>query len=199
MPKRRQPKQPKVKCSRAERQRRIQEVLRLRLGGAEFADIVQFAAAPEQDWQIGERQIWNYIRAADTSCQTYFNAQAEHLLARHLLQRRQLYVHALAAGDFGTALRVLQDEARLEALYPPTKIAPTTPKGDEPYAIDFTDADRAAALARLYERLGAGPGTPVANGYTDPDGTLLGPPGGNSSGRRDDPGSLAGGIAPLTS
>ena len=34
------------------------------------------------------------------------------------VQRRTLYAHALGAGDFRTALAILQDEAKLEALYP---------------------------------------------------------------------------------
>ena len=92
------------------------EVLRLRIGGAEFPDLVQFSSAPEQNWQVGERQLWKYIAAADALCVKYFDSRAGHLLSRHLLQRRQLYAHALGAGDYGTALRVLESEARLEGI-----------------------------------------------------------------------------------
>jgi hypothetical protein len=162
-----------MKSSKAEVIKRVEEVFKLRLGGAEFADILQYASAPEQNWQVSPRQIWNYIAAADRLVKERFDAKAEHLLARHLLQRRQLYAHAMGAGDFRTALAVLQDEARLEGLYPPQKIAPTNPAGDKPYEGSLTDAERAAALQALYARLGAtGRGAP-ADGQAGGDGPLL--------------------------
>src|SRR5262249_56458106 len=93
----------------------------LRLGGAEFADIVQYASAPEQNWNVSRRQLWNYIAAADQLVKERFDARAEHLLARHLLQRRQLFAHCMGAGDFNAALRVLDSEAKLEGLFPSEK------------------------------------------------------------------------------
>jgi hypothetical protein len=110
-----------MKSTRAEVLKRVEEVFKLRLGGAEFADILQYASAPEQQWDVSGRQIWNYIAAADRLVKERFDAKAAHLLARHLLQRRTLYAHAMGAGDFRTALAVLQDEAKLENLYPATK------------------------------------------------------------------------------
>jgi hypothetical protein len=107
-----------MKSSKAEVRQRVSAVLKLRLGGAEFPDICEYATAPEQDWRVSDSQLWRYIRAADALVKDYFDAQAEHLLARHLLQRRLLYAHALGAGDFATALRVLDSEAKLEGLFP---------------------------------------------------------------------------------
>jgi hypothetical protein len=107
-----------MKSTRAEVQKRVEEVFKLRLGGAEFADIRDYAAAPEQAWNVSASQLWRYIAAADRLIKERFDARAEHLLNRHLLQRRTLYAHALGAGDFRTALSVLQDEAKLEGLYP---------------------------------------------------------------------------------
>src|SRR5262245_57480695 len=115
------PRFAKMKSTKAEVVKRIEEVFTLRLGGAEFADIVQYASAPEQNWNVSRRQLWNYIAAADQLVKERFDARAEHLLNRHLLQRRTLYAHAMGAGDFRTALAVLQDEAKLEGLYPATK------------------------------------------------------------------------------
>jgi hypothetical protein len=134
------------KSTNAVVRQRVEEVFRLRLGGAGIADILQHASAPEQAWNVSERQLFTYIRRADALVAERFDAKAPHLLARHLLQRCELYAQARAAGDWGTALRCLQDEARLEGLYPPQKIAPTNPDGDKEYAGGFTDADRAAAL-----------------------------------------------------
>jgi hypothetical protein len=151
-----------MKSSKVEVMKRVEEVFKLRLGGAEFADIVQYASAPEQGWGVSERQLWNYIRAADRLIQDRFDARAEHLLNRHILQRRTLYAHAMGAGDFRTALAVLQDEAKLEGLYPPHKVAPTTPDGREPYRLtveDFTQAQSRAEEWRRERFAVPGPGT----------------------------------------
>jgi hypothetical protein len=158
-----------MKATKVEVTKRIEEVFKLRLGGAEFADIVQFAAAPEQQWNVHERQIWNYIAAADKLIKERFDARAEHLLNRHLLQRRTLYAHAMGAGDFRTALAVLQDEAKLEGLYPATKIAPTTPDGTQQYAFGLSDSERRAALQTLYASVGTGSGGSPADRPDDAD------------------------------
>ncbi len=145
------------KANNAVVRQRVEEVFRQRLGGAGFADVRQFASAPEQQWGVSDRQLWRYIAAADALMAERFDAKAPHLLAKHLLQRGQLYAHAMGAGDFATALRVLQDEARLEGLYPPQKVAPVMPDGSEPWApwapvlADLTDGEL-QLLAKLAER-----------------------------------------------
>jgi hypothetical protein len=106
------------RSTREQLRQRVAEVFRLRIGGAEFHDLREYADAPERNWGVSDTQLRRYVAMADALCKERFDARAEHLLARHLLQRRQLYAHAMGAGDFGTALRVLQDEAKLEALYP---------------------------------------------------------------------------------
>jgi hypothetical protein len=106
-----------MKATKAQVDARVHDVLKLRLSGAEFPDIRQYASAPEQGWNVSDRQLFRYIAAADNLCEKLFDAKASWLLSRHLLQRRQIYALALGAGDFGTALRVLQDEAKLESLY----------------------------------------------------------------------------------
>jgi hypothetical protein len=144
-----------MKSSKAEVLQRVEKVFELRLGGAEYADIVQYASAPEQAWGVSGRQIWNYIAAADRRIKQRFDARAEHLLARHLLQRRTLYAHAMGAGDFRTALAVLQDEAKLEGLYPATRQELTGKDGGPlqwaPALKEVTD-EELALLARLHER-----------------------------------------------
>src|SRR5262249_54485012 len=158
-----------MKSTKAEVTKRVEEVFTLRLGGAEFADIREYAQAAEQAWGVSDGQLWRYIAAADKLVKERFDARAEHLLARHLLQRRQLYAHALGAGDFRTALAVLKDEAALEGLCPPQKIAPADPSGQKEYTGGLSDADRALAVQRLYARLGAGAGGAPANGHAGPD------------------------------
>ncbi len=47
---------------------------------------------------------------------------------------KTVYARSLKGNDIRTALNVLRDEAALQGLYPPTKIAPTTPDGRFPYS-----------------------------------------------------------------
>src|SRR5437867_836577 len=90
---------------------RIEEIFELRLGGAELHDIYAYASAPERAWGVSESQIRNYVKKADALCVERFNAKAEHLMSRHLLQRRRLFAHAMDVADLRTALAVLKDEA----------------------------------------------------------------------------------------
>jgi hypothetical protein len=184
-----------MKSTKAEVRQRVEEVFKLRLGGANFPDILQYASAPEQAWGVSERQIWNYIKAADQLLLERFDAKAPHLLNRHLLQRNQVYAHAMGAGDFRTALAILQDEAKLEGLYPPTKIAPTNPEGDKPYVGSLTDDERLAALERLYASLGARNGSASAHGPSGALGSLLAGSGAAPDGCRPDSGPVADGVA----
>jgi hypothetical protein len=69
-------------------------------------------------WGLKERQLQTYIQRADALCSKLFDAKAGHLLNRHLLQRRRLYLRAFEDGDYRLALSILQDEAKLENLYP---------------------------------------------------------------------------------
>ncbi len=83
--------------------RRVDDVLRLILAGAEFADIRQYAS--EQGWQVSERQVRRYQEAAYLRLAETADRDREQLrpLNRHVLRRR-----------FLTACRVLGwDRARL--------------------------------------------------------------------------------------
>jgi hypothetical protein len=105
--------------------RRVEEVYRLRLGGAELPDVIEHAASAEQNWQATPGQIAEYVRQADALIVEREPKDPKYLKARHLLQRRQLYAHAMGAGDFRMALSILRDEAQLEGLYqpPPKQLA----------------------------------------------------------------------------
>jgi hypothetical protein len=104
---------------------RIEEILRIRLDGAEFHDIVQYAA--EQKWNVKERQLWNYIHRADELIVERQMKGRKKLLARHLTQRRSLYARALNSGDHRTCLAILTDEAKLRGLYPEQELKKTVP------------------------------------------------------------------------
>ena len=96
---------------------RQQDVYRLLLAGAEFAEIRQYAS--EKDWQVGDRQIRRYLDVAYRRLAKLTERDRQQLLGRHLGQRRALYARAVKEGDLRTALQILRDEAELEGLYGP--------------------------------------------------------------------------------
>ena len=98
-----------MKSTKAEIAQRVEEVLRIRLDGAEFHDIVQYAS--EKAWKVGERQLRNYMAATDDLLAARLEKDRDKLLARHIAQRRSLYARALNAADYRTALAVAKDEA----------------------------------------------------------------------------------------
>jgi hypothetical protein len=148
---------------------RVEEIFRLRLGGAEFHDIREYADAtadqegkPRQPWGVSDTQLRRYIHKADALFKERIDARADHLLARHIAQRRRLYAHALEMGDLRTALAVARDEAELEGLY--TRRLELTGKGGGP--LQFNVEDAVEADRELEEaigdrvRPGAGPEVP---------------------------------------
>lgn len=105
------------------------------------------------------------------------------------------------------ALHALADLRKVWGVDEPKKIAPTTPDGSLPYA-PLTDAERRAALARLYASVGAGSRDTAVAGEDDGPGPLAGGPGMDSDPGGDDAGPVAGqtaageldtGVAPLFS
>jgi frataxin-like iron-binding protein CyaY len=176
-PKRRQRAKPrKARPTKAIVAQRIEEVLRIRLDGAEFWDVLQYIAEKQQEsesiWAapdggkpFASRTIWWYIHKADQLLAETFRNEAgrKKLRRRHLAQRRNLYAKAVSQGDIRAALAVLDSEAKIIGLFAPVKVAPTDPQGDRPYG-PLTDADRAAALARLYAAVGPGDRGPAADG-----------------------------------
>ncbi len=94
---------------------RVQEVTRLLLAGAEFADIRQYAL--ERKWEVSDRHIRRYIERAYRGLRKIGRRHRGQLLGRHVMQRRALYARSVKAGDMRTALQVVRDEANLLGLY----------------------------------------------------------------------------------
>jgi hypothetical protein len=154
--------------------KRVEEVLSLRLLGAEFVDIRHHAS--EKEWNVSDRQLWRYIAAGDAILAETLERDRSKLLDRHIAQRRGLYARAMAVSDYGTALRVLQDEAALLALYPPKRTEVSGRDGGAvllniwaPALQKMTDGEL-ATLARLAEQLPQANGAPI-NGTGDEDST----------------------------
>lgn len=104
-----------AKADQSMMRERVEEVTRLLLAGAEFADIRKYAQ--ERNWQVSDRHVRRYIERAYSGLQKYGRRQQGQLLGRHLMQRRALYARSVKAGDVRTALQVVRDEANLLGLY----------------------------------------------------------------------------------
>lgn len=118
-----------MKAGKARITQRVEEILRIRLDGAEFWDIRQYVrekeAAGEEPWDlpdggkpISDSQLWRYMRRADLLVRESCAVARKQLLRDHLAKRRALYARAVNAGDFRTALAVLRDLAEMQRLYP---------------------------------------------------------------------------------
>ncbi len=184
----------KGKPTKAQVQLRTEEILRIRLDGAEFWDVREYVREKEQEegsvWQLPEGgkplsdpTLWRYIGLADELVKASCLSSRKKLLRRHLAQRRNLFAKAVSAGDYRTALAVAKDEAELQGLYPPTKVAPTNPKGDKEYGAGFfTDDDRRGIIRAVVERFGLADLVADAGGPLGADRPILPGPGGAPSG-----------------
>jgi hypothetical protein len=171
------PKRPKASVVLTER--RVGEMLRIRLDGAERWDIVDYIRSKECEagsaWELkagasplSEAMIWKLLERADALIHESHSRNRKQLFRRHLAQRRNLYAKAVLAGDLRTALACVKDEAEMLGLYPAKKVKNEhTGKGDSPLIppeLVPDAATRAAALARLRAAVGAGDGVPPGDG-----------------------------------
>jgi hypothetical protein len=94
---------------------RVEEVLHIRLDGAQYHDVVQYAA--EKGWQLKERQLREYIHRADDLLVERQERSRRRLLARHIAQRESLFARAVNAADLRTALAIADSTAKLQGLF----------------------------------------------------------------------------------
>jgi hypothetical protein len=104
------------KATRAEIISRIEQVVELRLGGAEQAQVVEYGNARE--WSVGPRMIRKYIAAADKKIGKQAEQNRSRNIGLHIGRRMNVLRRAMANDDLKTALAVLKDLAALQALYP---------------------------------------------------------------------------------
>jgi hypothetical protein len=159
--------------TKAQLQQRVGEVLQIRLAGAEMPGVREYVREKEAEdgspWQLADgqkplsdSQIWRYISKADKQLEASTRASRKKHLRRHLARRNELYARAFNAGDYRTALAVLDSQAKLMGL---------------------DDTEQAAEIARLKERLHAlESGAAGAGGDRDAAGGAGAPPAGGGAG-----------------
>jgi hypothetical protein len=137
------------KADKALAARRVEDLLRIRLDGAEFWDVREYVREKEGEsrsaWflkegenPLSDGQIRRYQGKADALILQSHERSRKRLLRRHLAQRRNLYAKAVLQGDVRTALAVLQDKAKMEGLYPAEKHEHTG-KGGTPIVLNILE------------------------------------------------------------
>jgi hypothetical protein len=104
---------------------RVEQVLALRLTGADLTEIRRFASAQVPPWNVSDRQLERYCQASDKLLEERLDLDRKRLLRLHVARRRALYSKCMASRDFTNARLVMADEAELLHLYTP---APATPE-----------------------------------------------------------------------
>jgi hypothetical protein len=153
---------------------RVDEILAIRLAGAEMPGVREYVREAEKNagspWHRGEgrkplsdSQLWRYIAKADKAMEDSTRASRKKQLRRHLAKRGELYARAVNAGDYRTALAVLDSQAKLLGL------------ADEEFAAQLNQMQR--QLAELKARYVEGtPTAAVAGNAGGPNGHVR-PPG----------------------
>src|SRR5262245_16486202 len=97
--------------------RRVEAVLDLLCQGALFHQIRHYASKQEPPWNVSDRQLRRYIRAAHKRLARILDKDRERLLNLHIARREHLYGRSLLMNDCPTTSRVLKDQAELLGLY----------------------------------------------------------------------------------
>jgi hypothetical protein len=203
------------KATRAIMLLRVTEIVRIRLDGAQSYDVTEYVAEKEREegspWHLAEgetplsrRQIERYVQKADRIIVAAGVSDANAALAVHLARRENLFAKAVNAGAIRDALAVLIDMAKLTALYPAERHELTGRGGAALQAtlttVEMTDDERAAAVRNLFARaagVGEADPRPDLEQPGNAAGPALGGPGSSDDRGGNDPGPLAGDVAPL--
>jgi len=105
----------KKKSDTAEVAQRVAEILRIRLDGAQYHDVLQLAS--ENAWNVSERQLREYMRRADDLLVERMERNRRRLVARHIAQRETLFARAVNGADYRTALSIADSTAKLQGLF----------------------------------------------------------------------------------
>jgi len=132
-----------AKSSTAEVALRVEEILRIRLDGAQRHDVLQFAS--EKGWGLTDRQVDTYIRRADDALVERLDKKRSRVVALHLAKRGALFARAVSAADYRTALAIADSEAKLRGLFPDR----------EAKELARVVTDQARQIAELEQRLSA--------------------------------------------
>lgn len=121
------------KSTKATVAKRIEEVTKLLVHGAEFEDIRQIATT--RGWGVSDRQIRRYMKWALERMAKDASRDRRQVLGLHLKKRRALYAQSIRGDNHRLALQIIRDEAKLQGLYPPTNGGSKGAVADDPPSV----------------------------------------------------------------
>jgi len=107
------------KISKIDKQKRVQQVLRLLTAFADPSEIRRLAEA--QGWDLSDRQLRRYVSAARKQFEQAATRNRRQAFGRHLKQLEAQGQLAMKNGNQLVVLRVLHDLAKIQGLYPRTR------------------------------------------------------------------------------
>ena len=132
------------------KEQRISDVLQMRLAGAQFHDILQYA---KENWGAGSSrsQVCLYIQWTNEALAKARDKDREKMITLGLARRESIYANCVRGGDYGTALSTLKDISALEGHYPE--------KGQQNHAggntyINISIEERKRRISSVAEELG---------------------------------------------
>src|SRR5437899_1584257 len=100
-----------TRATETQARQRVEELLRIRLDGAELWDIREYVREKVEandpvwgDVALSDSQLYRYLERVDELIAESCRAGRKTMLRRHLAQRRAIYARAVNAGDYRTAL-----------------------------------------------------------------------------------------------
>jgi hypothetical protein len=111
----------RTRVSKAEMSRRVHEVFRLLLQGANFLDVKEYAqdtAEGKTAWNVSDKTIHRMIRRAHVLLADYAERDRGKLMAKSLARREYIYAKAVQAGDLRAALRAADSQDQLLGMFP---------------------------------------------------------------------------------
>jgi len=124
MPKKRppndEPEAPEPHATELQVRQRVEELLRIRLDGAELWDIREYVRekveAKDAVWGeqlLSDSQLYRYLQRVNDLIEESCKGKRKQLFRIHLAKRRNLYAKAVAAADYRTALAIADSEVKL--------------------------------------------------------------------------------------
>lgn len=114
------------------------------------AKIVEFMST---EWGISTKQAARYLSTARFRIQRLVDAKRQDLLGEALARHDELRRAGFADKNYDLVLNADKEDANLLGLYPPKKVAPTNPAGDQEYGA-LSDEERMKRLLAVLKEAG---------------------------------------------
>jgi hypothetical protein len=93
---------------------RVNEVIKLLIAGARFADMRRFATS--QDWRVSDRQIHRYLKDAREQLAAATMHRRREKLGLHMARLEAIFARALKADNLELVRRILKDIADAQGI-----------------------------------------------------------------------------------